>query len=122
MKFNTKHLRIDKSGGEVNKGPCKVDTAGYVSAEKRITSLMLAGQRLMMIRREMFDDPDGKVDDMPVHPLRDRGLDLAEVGELQRTVNARVIARMKEREQAALEASQAAQDASGKVSDGKVAP
>lgn len=82
IQFRTPYNRSPLQG-EINSGELLVETAGYVSAQKRIESIMLAGQRLVEARREMFDydaDDDLEEDRYPV--TRDPGFDLADASQI----------------------------------------
>ena len=46
---------------EFNSGKKLVETAGYIPAQKRIENLMLAGQRLVAYRMELYDCPAGEL-------------------------------------------------------------
>ena len=61
MRFNTQYDRV-RQPAETNSGITLVERAGYISAQVRIENLMLAGQRLVQARKEMYDFPDGKID------------------------------------------------------------
>lgn len=63
---------------EKNSGEILIEKAGYISAEKRITNLMLAGQRLVESRKAQYDFPDGNVDEDFSDPTRRKGYDLAD--------------------------------------------
>lgn len=55
-KIYTKYIRPPKtyeSGGRVS----QVEVGGYVSMQRRIEDMMLAGQRLVMYRQQQFDAP-----------------------------------------------------------------
>lgn len=56
-----------------------VETAGYLSAERRIMSLIRAGQQLDSFRKEQFDFADGQeIDENFYDPTREPGFDLAD--------------------------------------------
>lgn len=78
MKFNSAYNIQSKTPPEQNSGELKVERSGYISAETRITNLMLAGQRLVQSRKEAYDFPDGKIDTDFYDPTRKKGYDLAE--------------------------------------------
>ena len=64
---------------EVNSGEILVETAGYLSTEKRINNMLLAGQRLMESRRIQYDlEGDYDNEDIDLDPTRDPGYDLAD--------------------------------------------
>ena len=66
---------------EVNSGELLVETAGYISAEQRITNMMLAGQRLVESRRVHYD-LQGDYDESAIQeysdPTRSPNYDLAD--------------------------------------------
>lgn len=76
--FNTPYHRIYINKPEQNSGELKTERAGYIPAQKRIENLMLAGQRLVSSRKEMYDFPDGKIDEFYDDPTRKKNFDLAE--------------------------------------------
>nr|QJB20220.1 MAG: hypothetical protein [Microvirus sp.] len=64
-----------------NNGKIITETAGYISAQKRIENLMLAGQRLIASRNAMYDfqgeiDPNAECD-----PTRRGEFDLADASQ-----------------------------------------
>ena len=70
-----KHTRLP----EINSGEILVETAGYISTEKRINNMMLAGQRLVESRRTQYDlEGDYDNEDIDIDPTRDPGYDLAD--------------------------------------------
>lgn len=75
--FNTKYKKIPHEF-EKNSGELKTERAGYIPAQKRIENLMLAGQRLVSSRKEMYDFPDGKIDEDYIDPTRKKDFDLAD--------------------------------------------
>lgn len=78
MKFKT-HYTSEPYPGEVNSGEILVETAGYVSAEKRISNLMLAGQRLADYRKGLYDfDHNQELDESFSDPTRSKNYDLAD--------------------------------------------
>ena len=78
---------------EVNDGESLVETAGYISAEQRITNMMLAGQRLVESRRVMYD-LQGEYNDATIHefsdPTRSPNYDLADATQDAMSTNARL--------------------------------
>lgn len=96
--FNTPYNR-KHSEPEVNSGELKTERSGYIPAQKRIENLMLAGQRLVTSRKEMYDFPDGKIDEDYTDPTRRKDFDMAEAFQAGLVTNAR------------LKASQTAQEA-----------
>lgn len=98
MNFRTPYNRM-KDSGEVNSGEIIVETAGYVSAERRITALMLAGQRLVESRMAEYDygpndDPDMLED--RYDPTRQPGYDLADAAQDAHAVSARLKSQKKQ--------------------------
>lgn len=82
MKFETPYSR-NPTAPEQNNGPVIVETAGYVSAKKRIETIMLAGQRLKDWRENMFDfNSDQEIDWSVEVPTRRKGFDMAEASQL----------------------------------------
>ena len=77
MRFNTAYDRV-RQPAEQNSGITLVERAGYISAQVRIENLMLAGQRLVQARKEMYDFPDGKIDFDFNDPTRRKNYDLAD--------------------------------------------
>lgn len=77
---------------EFNSGKKLVETAGYIPAQKRIENLMLAGQRLVAHRMELYDCPAGENfdDTLPCDPTRSGDFDLADGTQLAHGVNARL--------------------------------
>lgn len=95
---------------EKNSGVCGVDRLGYVSAQKRIENMIIAGQRLIQARREEFDfPPDVEIDESFIDPTRSLNFDPADATQLSLAYNAR------KAERDALKASQAAQEGSGEA-------
>ena len=87
--FNT-HYDRTHSTPEARSGRVLVETAGYVSAEKRITNLLLAGQRLDSARKEAYDFPDGQIDENFVDPTRASNYDIADAYQDSLDVNRRL--------------------------------
>jgi hypothetical protein len=85
MEFATKYVR-SKDTPEVNSGEKLVETAGYLPAEKRITNIMLAGQRLSDYRKATFDFPDGNIDEDFYDPTRDKNFDIVDAQNLASTI------------------------------------
>lgn len=80
--FSTPYNR-PPSDAESNSGELLVERVGYISAQKRIENMILAGQRLKDFRSEQFDFPDENsiqydFDD----PTRSKGFDLADATQL----------------------------------------
>lgn len=88
MEFNTKYSRPKKIP-EKNSGERRVETAGYISAQKRIENMIQAGQRLKDYRSEQFDfvneEPDESYDD----PTRKKNFDMAEAFQYNESIKAR---------------------------------
>lgn len=82
--FNTPYRRVS-SPAEQNSGEVLVDRLGYASAEKRITSMMLAGQRLVESRRTEYDFNDDKID-FNADPTRRKDIDMVDVDRIARGV------------------------------------
>ena len=80
MVFHSPYNRPQTVGKE-NSGKSIVDTEGYISPKQRIENLILAGENLDDYRRSHYDFNDGyRGDDgETMDPLRDRGLDMADV-------------------------------------------
>ena len=95
--FYTPYTRPDHPG-EVNSGELLVETAGYVSAQKRIEALMHAGQRLVESRRAAYDyEPDDDVNEDRYDPTRDPGYDIVDAQNDAAALTARISARQAER-------------------------
>lgn len=76
MLFMTRYKRpepIFEEGG----GDLMVETAGYIPPKRQIEQFMLAGKRLELSRREMFDFPDGKEVEFS-DPTRSPNFDMAD--------------------------------------------
>lgn len=84
MNFSTPYQeKRFKTPPEVNSGETLVETAGYISAQKRIENMILAGQRLVDYRKGQFDFPDGQIDESFQDPTRSPNFDLADATQLQ---------------------------------------
>ena len=114
MRFNTQYDRV-RQPAETNSGITLVERAGYISAQVRIENLMLAGQRLVQARKEMYDFPDGKIDFDFNDPTRRKNYDLADGFQ----DGLKVEAKLKAQKEAA-EASQTAQEGSDKPSEPQI--
>ena len=78
MQFQTKYTH-EKSPGEINLGKNLVEKSGYISAQARIENMILAGQRLVEYRKEMYDFSDGKdIDESFTDPTRSKNFDMAD--------------------------------------------
>nr|QJB18789.1 MAG: hypothetical protein [Microvirus sp.] len=106
---------LGKRFPEKNSGESLVETVGYVSTQKRIESMILAGQRLEQIKKQKYDFPDPKNINFDLYDhTRSKNYDMADAFQELEMVKQRQKER-KEASQAAQEASQAAQEASNKV-------
>jgi len=105
MRFNTQYDRV-RQPAETNSGITLVERAGYISAQQRIENLMLAGQRLVQARKELYDFPDGKIDPDFEDPTRRKNYDLADGFQDGLKVEAKLKAQRE-----AVKASQTAQEA-----------
>ena len=106
MNFATKYS-IQKTSPEVNKGPSHVEKAGYIPAQARIENMMLAGQRLVAHRAEMYDFKELKdIDENFIDPTRSKNFDMADASQFALNLE------QKQRAEEALKASQTAQDGS----------
>lgn len=54
-----------------------IETAGYISKEKRISQLIAAGERLLAIRKG-YDVQNGESDDIDIDPTRRKDFDLTD--------------------------------------------
>lgn len=92
--------------GEINEGKILVETAGYIPADAKIESMILAGQRLVDFRQgyEFGDDDD--IPDDYIDPTRNPGFDLSDASILEAEANARLI----EQKQAAKAAKEALEE------------
>lgn len=92
MNFQT-HYTHQSSKPEQNHGPVLVEVAGYISAQKRIENMILAGQRLIAYRREQFDFEEGSVDEDFNDPTRSSNYDLADAFQTEIALKERMISR-----------------------------
>lgn len=93
--FQTKWLH-EKTPPEINSGECITETAGYVTAQQRIETMILAGQRLVDYRKHQFDfQPEEQIDESFEDPTRLKNLDPAEATQLQYSSEARIKASQK---------------------------
>lgn len=112
MLFQTKYTH-EKSPGEVNLGKNLVEKAGYIPAQARIENMILAGQRLVEHRKEMYDFSDGKdIDESFTDPTRSKNYDMADAFVMSEAIKYNVM------QKELLKASQTAQDGSGAVLKG----
>lgn len=72
--YNMLHPAIPEKLDQIS----KTQKSGYITAQKRIETIMLAGQRLKESRQEMYDWPDGNIDEDFYDPTRRKGYDLAD--------------------------------------------
>ena len=79
----------------------KVEKSGYIPAKKRIENMMLAGQRLVASRNQLYDDPTGMDEDIPIDRTRNPGYDMADASQDMMSVNERLKASQKAAEDAA---------------------
>ena len=109
MQFQTKYTH-EKSPGEVNLGKNLVEKAGYIPAQARIENMILAGQRLVEHRKEMYDFSDGKdIDEAFSDPTRSKNYDMSDAFLMSEAIKDNV------RQRELLKASQTAQEGSGEV-------
>lgn len=109
MLFQTKYTH-QKSPGEVNLGKKLVERAGYIPAQARIENMILAGQRLIEHRKEMYDFSDGNdIDETFSDPTRSKNYDMTDAFIMSQVIKNNA----KQRE--LLKASQTAQKPSGEV-------
>ena len=109
MQFQTKYTH-EKSPGEVNLGKNLVEKAGYIPAQARIENMILAGQRLIEHRKELYDFSDGKdIDESFTDPTRSKNYDMSDAFIMSETIKNNV------RQRELLKASQTAQEGSGAV-------
>ena len=109
MQFQTKYTH-EKSPGEVNLGKNLVEKAGYIPAQARIENMILAGQRLIEHRKELYDFSDGNdIDETFSDPTRSKNFDMSDAFIMSEAIKNNV------RRKELLKASQTAQDGSGAV-------
>lgn len=90
--YNTSAKR-KRQGGEINNGPVLVETAGYISRERKIKTMIAAGARLEMLRRlGYFDVTNGSedIEKMPLDPTREKSFHFADAHEILRDIENRV--------------------------------
>ena len=113
MQFQTKYTH-EKSPGEVNLGKSLVEKAGYIPAQARIENMILAGQRLVEHRKEMYDFSDGKdIDESFTDPTRSKNYDMADAFIMSEVIKNNI------KQKELLEASQTVQEGSGAVQKGE---
>lgn len=116
MKFQTRYNH-SKTPPERNLLPSLVERAGYIPAQARIENMILAGQRLIEHRAQMYDfDANKEVDEDFYDPTRSKNFDMADAFIIAQNVKNNA----KQRD--ALKASQTAQELPNKVSDEKTTP
>jgi len=120
MFINT-HYERKKNPPHPGGGGSKVDRAGYISGQKRIENLMNAGARLVQSRREMYDFPDGEVDEDFYDPTRNKNYDLADGTQQMMAAEGRLKAAKIRRDSEKI-ASESAQEASGEALKTEKAP
>ena len=112
MLFQTKYTH-EKSPGEVNLGKNLVEKAGYIPAQARIENMILAGQRLIEHRKELYDFSDGKdIDENFTDPTRSKNYDMSDAFLMSEAIKNNV------RQRELLKASLSEQDGSGDVKKG----
>lgn len=114
MQFQTPYNR-KSSPPEINSGKSQTEKAGYIPAKIRIENMMLAGQRLVAHRAEMYDfgtgvEPD---EDYPIDPTRSKNFDMSDAFVMSEAIKNNV------RQRELLKASQTVPDASGEVLNDK---
>jgi len=120
MQFQTQYTH-KSSPPETNSGKTLVERAGYISAQKRIENMILAGQRLVDYRKSQFDFEGDKIDFDFNDPTRNPNFDMADASQLKYQAEANLAARAKKAEldKEALKASQTAQEAQNEPSEQK---
>jgi len=104
MQFQTKYTH-EKSPGEINLGKNLVEKAGYIPAQARIENMILAGQRLVEHRKEMYDFSDGEdIDESFTDPTRSKNFDMADAFIMSENVRNNI------KQKELLKASQTAQE------------
>lgn len=103
--FQTPYNR-KSSPPEINSGKSQTEKAGYIPAKIRIENMMLAGQRLVAHRAEMYDfgtgvEPD---EDYPIDPTRSKNFDMSDAFVMSEAIKNNV------RQRELLKASQTAQE------------
>lgn len=114
MEFQTKYQnRVSKH--EINLGPKKVETAGYIPPKRQIEEMIMAGRRLNEAREDMYDFPDEKsIDPNFTDPTRDPGFEMADASRLAREAEHNLKRSKREHEEKLADeiaAKKAAQDA-----------
>lgn len=82
MKIFTNYRRRtaeDKILYEIPDDTCHVEMQGYIKAKERIENMILAGQRLMEHRKDLYDFQEGEEVDLDFEdPTRTKGFDMAD--------------------------------------------
>lgn len=86
--FYTQYNKL-RATPEKNSGVYLVEKAGYVSAQKRIEALILAGQRLVQSRIDAYDF-DKEIDEDFEDPTRNPGYDMADAFQDNLSVQSRI--------------------------------
>lgn len=108
MNFATKYS-VQKTPPERNSGISMTEKAGYIPAKARIENMMLAGQRLVAHRAEMYDFTDFKqIDESFIDPTRSKNFDMADATQFALNIE------NNKKQADALKASQTAQEPSDK--------
>lgn len=94
MKFNSSYTNRPVPSPEIPRGGRKVVTAGYIPDEVRIKQMMLAGVRLKYFRQQ-YDSFDEN-EDIPLNPVRGKGLDIVEIDTQISMLKAKMKPRVKE--------------------------
>ena len=121
MQFQTQYTH-KSSPPEINSGKTLVERAGYISAQKRIENMILAGQRLVDYRKSQFDFEGDKIDFDFDDPTRNPNFDMADASQLKYQAEAnlaesRARAKKAELDKEAVKASQTAQEAQNGLSE-----
>ena len=113
MQFQTKYTH-EKSPGEINLGKNLVEKAGYIPAQARIENMILAGQRLVEHRKEMYDFSDGKdIDESFTDPTRSKNYDMSDAFIMSEAIKNNI------KQKELLKASQTSPEGSGAVQKGE---
>lgn len=96
--FYGKHRRPKLDEGKMDE-VSKVETAGYIPADRQIEMFIQAGRRLDQARREQFDFAEGEEvpEDAQPDPTRSGAFDLADATQLGRALNAKAKSVIRER-------------------------
>ena len=93
--------------GQKDFDPSETEQSGYVSPQKQIENMMLAGQRLDIARREMYDFGDeSEIDEDLYDPTRSNNYDLSDASQDLLEIESNI-----KRHKASPKASQTAQEA-----------